>query len=131
LKSVLGALNYLDGMYRQDFAETNTEVMPEGSLKEKVVANARAISGGFSGYQYHHMLLSTFSKTKKTTPSIGIQGRFSDTMFQVHQVVKSGSMELELILIIQEKIFMLDDTIMSDQSDQDILTYLLTELSPS
>jgi hypothetical protein len=62
----------------------------------------------------------TFSKTRKPTPSIGIQGRYSDTMFQVHRVVKSGSMELELTLINQEKIFMLEDTIMSDQPEEDI-----------
>lgn len=66
------------------------------------------------------MMSCTFSKTKKPALSIGIQGRFSDTMLQVHCLVKSGSMGLELTLIIQEKIFMLEDTIMTDQPDKDI-----------
>lgn len=44
-------------------------------------------------------------------------------MFQVHRVVKSGSMELELTLINQEKIFMLEDTIMSDQPEEDIQSW--------
>jgi hypothetical protein len=79
-----------------------------------------SISRGFSGYQYHHMMSYTFSTTKKPTPSIGIQGSFSDTMLQVHHAVKSRSTELELTVIIQEKIFMLDDTIMSNQPAQDI-----------